>query len=291
MLNIGNFSYSKIYGTIYFLFIFVIFCIIAVWCYCYNKYVEKVEGIVEDKSLRIHALLELNKKYDFYYLLEYNDIPSKELSSKSQYDRFIMNGYNSYLLEYISKNKDYLIEILRKAGLNRTKFDLYNQAILHLPPESPPIIAKENGVSYSLFNEIETKLFEQYKLKPVINPVWLLRSTYTSPGGRNHYENNKEFNIADMQRKIVAADNQKKNEDVRIQERNKMSQSLRYDIMKRDGFKCVLCGRNTSDGVKLHIDHIVPVSKGGKTVKSNLRTLCEDCNLGKRDKYDENGIN
>ena len=44
-------------------------------------------------------------------------------------------------------------------------------------------------------------------------------------------------------------------------------------------------------GGKLHVDHIKPVSKGGKTVRDNLRTLCEDCNLGKRDIYDEAGLN
>ena len=61
---------------------------------------------------------------------------------------------------------------------------------------------------------------------------------------------------------------------------------LRYDVLKRDFFKCVLCG--TSPAVNpttiLHIDHIVPFSKGGKTEINNLRTLCKDCNLGKSNK-------
>ncbi|MBQ3957213.1 MAG: HNH endonuclease, partial [Clostridia bacterium] len=35
----------------------------------------------------------------------------------------------------------------------------------------------------------------------------------------------------------------------------------------------------------------VPVSKGGKSTMDNLRTLCEECNRGKRDKYDKNGLN
>lgn len=74
-------------------------------------------------------------------------------------------------------------------------------------------------------------------------------------------------------------------------ERSLMSASLRYDIMKRDGFKCTICGRSQADGVKLHVDHILPVSKGGLTTPSNLRTLCQDCNLGKSDKYDESGEN
>ena len=43
--------------------------------------------------------------------------------------------------------------------------------------------------------------------------------------------------------------------------------------------------KNREDGVKLHVDHILPVSRGGKTVMSNLQTLCEDCNCGKGNRY------
>jgi len=41
------------------------------------------------------------------------------------------------------------------------------------------------------------------------------------------------------------------------------------------------------DDVKLHVDHIVPVSRGGKSVMGNLQTLCEDCNCGKGNRYEE----
>lgn len=70
-----------------------------------------------------------------------------------------------------------------------------------------------------------------------------------------------------------------------------MTNSLRYDIMKRDGFRCRICGASQAQGAALHVDHIVPVSKGGKTIESNLRTLCDMCNLGKSDKYDPKGLN
>jgi hypothetical protein len=64
-------------------------------------------------------------------------------------------------------------------------------------------------------------------------------------------------------------------------EKNKMTPSIRYAIFARDGFACQICGRLKSDGAVLHVDHIVPVSRGGKTEDSNLRTLCSDCNHGK----------
>jgi hypothetical protein len=61
---------------------------------------------------------------------------------------------------------------------------------------------------------------------------------------------------------------------------------LRYAILNRDSFRCVACGRSpaTHLGVALHVDHIMPFSKGGKTIAENLRSLCQDCNLGKGSK-------
>lgn len=58
---------------------------------------------------------------------------------------------------------------------------------------------------------------------------------------------------------------------------------LRYQVLKRDNFKCVICGRSPAKdaNIELHIDHIVPWSKGGETTLENLRTLCSECNLGK----------
>lgn len=64
-------------------------------------------------------------------------------------------------------------------------------------------------------------------------------------------------------------------------ERAKLTMSLRYKIFCKDDFKCQICGRSAKDGAILHIDHIIPISKGGRTEIDNLRTLCQSCNLGK----------
>ena len=60
---------------------------------------------------------------------------------------------------------------------------------------------------------------------------------------------------------------------------------LRFIVFSRDKFKCCACGASPAKDplVELHVDHIVPWSKGGKTVKDNLQTLCSKCNLGKSD--------
>lgn len=69
-------------------------------------------------------------------------------------------------------------------------------------------------------------------------------------------------------------------------QRKLMTSKLRDKIMERDNYTCQICGRYMPDKFGIHIDHIIPVSKGGKTVESNLRVLCSSCNLHKSDKIE-----
>lgn len=61
-------------------------------------------------------------------------------------------------------------------------------------------------------------------------------------------------------------------------QRKLMTKQLREQIARRDNYTCQMCGKYMPDGVGLHIDHIVPVARGGKTVPSNLQVLCSKCN-------------
>lgn len=70
----------------------------------------------------------------------------------------------------------------------------------------------------------------------------------------------------------------------RRKERSKMNDSLRYKILKRDKFKCKSCGAKAGD-VELEVDHITPISKGGRTIECNLQALCKKCNRGKSDAH------
>lgn len=62
-----------------------------------------------------------------------------------------------------------------------------------------------------------------------------------------------------------------------------ISDKLRYQVLKRDNFKCCACGASPAKdpSVELHIDHIIPWSKGGESTLENLQTLCSKCNIGK----------
>ena len=59
-----------------------------------------------------------------------------------------------------------------------------------------------------------------------------------------------------------------------------LTKKVRFEVFKRDGFKCVYCGQ-TPPNVLLEADHVIPVSKGGTNHIDNLVCSCYDCNRGK----------
>lgn len=62
-----------------------------------------------------------------------------------------------------------------------------------------------------------------------------------------------------------------------------ISSKLRALVMIRDNSTCQMCGRNVRDDhIRVHIDHVVPLSWGGTTELDNLQVLCSDCNEGKK---------
>lgn len=63
--------------------------------------------------------------------------------------------------------------------------------------------------------------------------------------------------------------------------------AVRFRILRRDSFKCVLCGDMPARNPEcvLHVDHVLPWSKGGSAALENLRTLCASCNVGRGNRY------
>lgn len=63
---------------------------------------------------------------------------------------------------------------------------------------------------------------------------------------------------------------------------------LRASVLERFGCKCMMCGRSAvTHGVVVHVDHIKPRSTHPNLELDieNLQVLCEDCNIGKSNKY------
>jgi len=57
----------------------------------------------------------------------------------------------------------------------------------------------------------------------------------------------------------------------------------RINIYTRDGFKCQFCGQRLPSE-DLTFDHVLPRSRGGRTVWENIVTCCVSCNKDKADR-------
>jgi hypothetical protein len=60
------------------------------------------------------------------------------------------------------------------------------------------------------------------------------------------------------------------------------SRKLRMQVLRRDGFRCVVCGRRPTDyvDVELHVHHVLPWGRHGPTAEENLIALCGTCHDG-----------
>ena len=71
--------------------------------------------------------------------------------------------------------------------------------------------------------------------------------------------------------------------DYRLLDKDPIPDSLYYRVLKESGSRCALCGVTKKER-PLHVDHIKPRSRGGKTEYENLQVLCSKCNLTKGNK-------
>ena len=66
------------------------------------------------------------------------------------------------------------------------------------------------------------------------------------------------------------------------------SPKLRMEVLKRDEYRCMICGQRPADDVniQLHAHHIRPYGKRGVTTGKNLISLCHTCHAGLQPHYE-----
>jgi 5-methylcytosine-specific restriction endonuclease McrA len=203
------------------------------------------------------------------------------------------NANINYLTKlHLKENVNYYDQQINNANTNRIRLDGYKKTfdkLIQEHKESQPRNIKGVRTSF-LFKFYERLILKSARLKPITSFTMYSFARYTSAKGRVSEKKWIDYTFDNLLGLFKEAKNEIAYEQSRIgrmkEERSKLSTSLRYEILKRDKFSCKLCGRNKNDGVKLHVDHIFPIAKGGRTDPSNLRTLCDQCNLGKKDKLE-----
>lgn len=199
------------------------------------------------------------------YLCKYFDIKKNEKS---------LERFEKVLNDFISV-RDGL------GALDREKHE-----ILHNISNSVPLIIRK------LYKEkLSIKLgFEVIDFSEDYLPKFTFQ--YISAGGYSSTSCNIILNIENLERLVNFLNDHIKWRKTIAGQRALMTPNLREAIKKRDRFSCCKCGNNLKKepNLLLEIDHIIPVSKGGKTTTDNLQTLCWKCNRSKGAKIDSKNM-
>lgn len=249
-----------------------------------RKYLNARKQIIQN-SVLFSEINRLNNEYFFKdsipFIDKYQLHRKSDLNNSNIDDYFLMtidtkyNEISSYVSECESEIKKY----------NEYCFKYDNLKSYISLDEASKLNIKED-----LYLDIQKTIYDEYKKRLINNYKIIVVITYNSAGGRVKDRLSKEYSLDNYYEFLNRYNELKTKKSLyeinsRI-ERAKMSESLRYDIMKRDNFKCQICGASSKEGAVLHVDHIIPVSKGGKTEPDNLQTLCSRCNIGKSNKMD-----
>lgn len=264
--------------TLLLLFVIVLFFAISLLLILLTK--KKVLN----SSVKIKNLEELNAQIGFHSIENIFEI-YKHYDNKGSFNKidpaFIMSAN-------IKENLLYFKEYSEKLRDNRAKLADYEDLVNKIQETNYKTDYKSLKIPGFIFSFFERRMFSRKTLKPVVDCLFVVHMSYSSPKGKVNLSKFGKFNFDDM---FVSLESVSRTfldrttySRLAAVERGELSDSMRYDILNRDNFTCVICGASSRQGVRLHVDHIIPVSKGGKSVPSNLRTLCERCNIGKSNK-------
>ena len=241
-----------------------------------KKYID----FVSTHSLCLKHLNEINKKYHFKEIPNFDMCHSYD--NESMYENICCLDYLTYQLVYQRKK---VISAMEDTLDNNSLFMEYMKEVLATGDlgrwdTEKPLKNRKRLIKY------EKKAFAQNTQFPTIQFTITVTLELTNING--YYMRSKEnvFSPEEIEAVINKLSQRRGNfyldkdvwQSICRVERGKVSNRMRFAIYKRDGYHCRNCGRYTND---LEIDHIVPISKGGKSTFDNLQTLCHSCNVKK----------
>lgn len=279
-------SLTSLKGTISIIIFFLIFILpIIIYNFIIKRIINKENEVVSKTSKKIQKITKLNESYQFKDIKrKKRNIIEREYSRKSL-DRVTGKSIINY---HLDNNINGIRTDLENAIFNITLLEKYNKDVEK--------VLQSESINNSKYSTKKFKMVEERVLRSIIYKkenfmITLKIEVYYRSNGGNVYDNKKrKYLFNDLVFVYNEWNRGNKFEETINQERKIMNDYIRYNVLKRDNFSCQICGITAKDGAKLQVDHIIPVSKGGKTVMSNLQTLCERCNIGKSNKTENDDI-
>lgn len=275
--------------TVFYVFISLIIAIIIVVTIIFiRRFLQKkYTDFVLRNSLYLKQLNEINSRYEFYPYISFDQ--SHTYDNEKFYESISCKDYLIYQLQFIRRN---LFNQINKLKVNKQLFSEYQNEIKSIA------IYGQFQNSTKKFNldkliKTERQLIEKYTYRIPTEQFYLTVTLFCSKiNGQVYRKKSERFSVGDIVELSKRLNNKNGNfyNDREIWnalcrvERGKVSNKMRFSIYQRDRYRCCNCGISERY-IQLEIDHIVPISKGGKSVYDNLQTLCHRCNVEKGDSY------
>ena len=264
------FLFLLILSIVVFLAILIPICVVR----------SRDKKFVLQHSKALKQLDAINNSYRF------NNICFYELENSYDNENFYNNiSPEDYLIYKLVYMQDKIIKQIKNAKGNKMMFEKYKEEVAEKCKLGCFDVEDLPGDRDRLL-KIEKTLFKKKLEAPVTNYSVTVNLELTKINDVYLDSKGARFSMSELCELIDRVND--KNGDFyndreiwdaicRV-ERGKVSNKLRFAIYERDGWCCRKCGRHTDD---LEIDHIIPVSKGGKSEPNNLQTLCRRCNKEK----------
>lgn len=299
------------------LFYVTLFIVIALSIYIYSLFYFKSRKFITIKT-RIHEYVddcnklnehikELRQSYNIRKRIDYGEANFNNISQYNYkkeklniehedhiYDcsRTVCSNAQKQPFKYICKyfDIDSTEETLSMFEEILNDFSAAEEGKILINKKKNEILASiDNDVPYVIktffSNKLERELgFDEIRLNTVYFPEFTFR--YISAGGNSGTEFKTTMDTSMLERFIAYLDQSIKRKKSIAGQRALMTAKLRDEIKERDNYTCCRCNNSiyNEPNLLLEIDHIIPLSKGGLTEKSNLQTLCWKCNRKKGSK-------
>lgn len=241
---------------------------------------SKYKDFVQKHSIALQQLYEINGMYTFKYIPSFDMVHSYD--NENYYNIISCQDYLTYQLVYLEQK---VSKALKDTINNKMAYDLYIKTIKETCILDTYEVSATMPKNRKWLRNIEAKLFKKQIQMPTIYFSIIVKLILTNINGYPKTSKSKTF-VGGEVKGIIDRMKQKRgtyyaNRDIwdsicRV-ERGKVTNKMRFAIYQRDGNRCCICGSRHN----LEIDHIFPVSKGGKSTYDNLQTLCHRCNIRK----------
>ena len=252
--------------------IFLAFLIISIRRKQYHDFVDR-------HSLGLRKLIELNLEYQFFKVENFN--LEKNYDNEHFFEIVQPVDLLIYELRFL---KTRVKENIQYAKVNQKKHEIYLKRVENecLVFDFDTVIPFKNT---QYLKQVLANAISKGVKKPVTE-FFILVKIYRSLINGRLVSYKKDVFDSETIVELIGMIEEKRGDyylnpeiwdSISKVERGRVSNKVRFAIYARDNYRCVKCG-DTGD---LEIDHIYPISKGGKSDLDNLQTLCHNCNYQK----------